>query len=636
MHRSIPPMIRRRLAFAAGFFALALAVTLGPAAAQDATGDAAMPVIVELVDLGVPGDAPVLAWLLELHEDLDNVDVLAGADLAAATVDQAGLAALNDSTSVVSVRPARQDLRLLLDESAGTIEADALHLDGMTGAGRVVAVIDSGVDADHPGLVDADLVSSVVEEACFLQGTPTTFDPGVTVAELCANGEREDLSSGAPCTKSAPTCTHGTAVAGIISGDDLTLRGIAPEAGILSFRVMALLEGDVGPGDPEFPYSAYIPEAGVLAALWQVYELRNTYDIAAVNLSLGSPPQNCSDADWEEIVGLLTDAGIAVVAASGNSGSADSIMFPACLPEVISVGATEMTGDIASFTDSSSDLDLLAPGAPIETTVIPDFDPDGFAEQSGTSFASPHVAAAFALVDETFPSSWDVARRRNLLRVAGEMITRPTASPFDTDPRFPELRLQGVVDFEPFKDAASGFWVEAADWAKFTGVSTGVGGNNFGPDQSLTRAQAVTFLWRFMGSPDHGTNSGFGDVDAEAWYAAAVTWAADVGVTTGTSFGVFSPDAIVSRAQLATFMWRTVGEPAVFFNGGFSDLPTGVFYTNAVNWMSEHGITTGTSPTTFSPDDTVTRAQMVTFEFRLADADLAWSGDVAPPELTLF
>jgi hypothetical protein len=107
-------------------------------------------------------------------------------------------------------------------------------------------------------------------------------------------------------------------------------------------------------------------------------------------------------------------------------------------------------------------------------------------------------------------------------------------------------------------------------------------------------------------------------------------------VTTGTSFGVFSPDAIVSRAQLATFMWRTVGEPAVFFNGGFSDLPTGVFYTNAVNWMSEHGITTGTSPTTFSPDDTVTRAQMVTFEFRLADADLAWSGDVAPPELTLF
>ncbi len=607
----------------------------GPAAADDDVAPAAeatTSVIVELVDLEIPGDAPVVAGLLGLGNDgVEPTAVFEELDLMAAEVTSSGLSSLRRAAGIVSVRPARTDLRLLLAESTVTVGAAALQLSGSTGAGRAVAVIDSGVDITHPGLA-----GSVIEQGCFLEGVPS-FDarPGVRVVELCANGTRSDTSA-QPCGVIPASCTHGTAVAGIISGDDATYTGVAPGADIIALRVTAVIEGLADQGDPEYPYSAYIPEAGVLAALERVYALRGTYDIAAVNLSLGGEPGSCTDAAWEDVIGRLTDAGIAVVAASGNDGWDDSITFPACLPDVISVGASTSTGTVAAFSSSSPDLDLLAPGSPVVSTVLPSFDATGFAAQQGTSFSAPHVAAAFALIGADLPPGWSVSRVRNLLRVSGEMIERVTVSPFDRDPRFPELRLEPVVAFEPFSDAGDGFWVEAADWAKVTGVSTGIGGNVFAPDLGLTRAQAVTFLWRFMGQPDFGTASGFGDVDPEAWYAPAVAWAAAVGVTTGTSPTVFSPDDVVTRAELATFMWRTAGEPVPGAISGFSDVAATDYFAVAVDWMAEHAITTGTSPTTFSPADTVTRAQMVTFEYRLADADLAWVGSVAPPDLALF
>lgn len=589
-------------------------------------------VIVDLVDGAGSDDADDVASALDDgHVGVDATGVLPELGLMAAEVTADGLAALERSGAVESVRPARQDLQLLLDDSVTTIGAADLHVDGFTGAGRVVAVLDSGVDRDHPGLD-----GSLVAEGCFLEGVPTyDNDDDVSVTELCENGTRSDTSA-EPCTTISASCTHGTAVAGVISADDETYTGVAPDAGIIALRVTAVVEGLAEPGDPEYPYRAYIPEAGVLAALEHVYALRTVHDIAAVNLSLGGTPGTCQDAVWEDVIARLNDAGIAVVAASGNQGWKSAVTFPACLPGVISVGASTNSGEVASFSNTSTELDVLAPGSPVTSTVLTDYDASGFAAQQGTSFSSPHVAAAFALVGPSLPNGWPVDRARSLIRVSGEMIERPTPSPFDHDPRFPEIRLGDLVDFEPFDDADDGFWVTAADWAKVTGVSTGVGGNRFAPDDVLTRAQAVTFLWRFMGSPDHGTDSGFDDVDPGTWYAAAVAWAAATGVTTGTSPNLFSPNAPVTRGQLATFMWRTVGEPVPSYGSGFFDVSSGAYYATAVDWMAEHALTTGTTPTTFSPDDDVTRAQMVTFEFRLADADDAWTGSVAPPELALF
>ena len=602
---------------------LAVGLAASPAAAGDVGGDTyehsgpdsieRIAVIIELADSGSTGDGLALSQAIDLDQHgIEVTGVIDRLGLVAADVTPAGLAALERSGLVESVRAARR-FRVMLDSSTATVEATSLHAAGRTGAGKVVVIIDSGVDVDHPGLI-----GSIVGEACFLEGA-------AGADEVCPDGSIRQIGPGAaePCISLPESCTHGTHVAGVVSGDDEILSGVAPDAGILALRVFAIEAGE-----------PLIPELGVLEALDYVYEMRDVHDIASVNLSLGADPLDCIDAAWEDVIARLTDAGIAVVAASGNDGFTTSISFPACLDDVVSVGATGDDGTVAGFTSSSTLLDLLAPGKAIDSTVLTAFDPSGFAEFNGTSFASPHVAAAFALVHGSQPE-FTVDRMRDLMRATGEMVTRTTANPFDHDPRFPELRLAAVVDFEPFIDADFGFWVAASDWARHTGVSTGIGGGKFSPDNQLTRAEAVTFLWRFMGEPAASPN-GFSDVPAGAWFTAAVDWAAETGVTMGLSPGIFGPGQLVSRAQVAAFMWRTAGTPPPVGSAGFVDVVGGSFYEDAVAWMAENGITTGTTPTTFSPDAVVTRAQMVTFEHRLADADNAWFGSVDPPVLALF
>lgn len=188
--------------------------------------------------------------------------------------------------------------------------------------------------------------------------------------------------------------------------------------------------------------------------------------------------------------------------------------------------------------------------------------------------------------------------------------------------------------FEPFADAGNGFWVAAADWAKHTGVSVGIGENRYGPERTLNRAQAVTFLWRVMGEPAAPSGS-FPDVPDGVYYTEPVAWAAEERITTGIA-GSFLPEDPVTRAQMATFLWRLVGSPTGSSPAGFLDVPDGQYYTDAVDWMAENGITTGTSPTEYSPDDIVTRAQMITFVWRLVNRPAAWSGAVEPPALAMF
>ncbi len=139
-----------------------------------------------------------------------------------------------------------------------------------------------------------------------------------------------------------------------------------------------------------------------------------------------------------------------------------------------------------------------------------------------------------------------------------------------------------------------------------------------------------------MGEPAASAPSGFLDVPDGTWYTPAVDWAAEAGVTTGLTPESFGPDLPVTRAQAATFLWRTAGTPNATVDDGFVDVVEGSFYEPAVAWLAEHGLTTGTTPTTFSPDDAVNRAQMVTFTHRLASAAGAWTGGVGPPERVLF
>ena len=160
------------------------------------------------------------------------------------------------------------------------------------------------------------------------------------------------------------------------------------------------------------------------------------------------------------------------------------------------------------------------------------------------------------------------------------------------------------------------------DWSGFAGmpyfgVTTGTGTTAFSPDLACTRAQVVTFLWRANGSPTPDTAANpFKDVNADSYYYQAVLWAVEQGITTGTSATTFAPDASCSRAQVATFLWRAEGSPAVSGGTAFADVADGAYYTDAVAWASGSGVTSGTSTTTFSPDMVCTRAQIVTFLYR--------------------
>ena len=172
------------------------------------------------------------------------------------------------------------------------------------------------------------------------------------------------------------------------------------------------------------------------------------------------------------------------------------------------------------------------------------------------------------------------------------------------------------VETSPFSDvSASNYYYEAVKWAQEKGITGGIGNGLFGPNQPCTRAQIVTFLWRAAGSPEPKAMSSFADVSMDAYYAKAVAWAVENGITTGTGDGKFSPDATCTRAQSVTFLFRAIGK-LVDSKAEFSDVLTDSYYANAVAWAVENGVTNGIGGGLFGPNNSCTRAQIVTFLFR--------------------
>ena len=159
------------------------------------------------------------------------------------------------------------------------------------------------------------------------------------------------------------------------------------------------------------------------------------------------------------------------------------------------------------------------------------------------------------------------------------------------------------------------YYYEAVKWAAKKGITGGIGNGLFGPNQPCTRAQIVTFLWRAAGSPEPKAMSSFADVSTDAYYAKAVAWAVENGITTGTGDGKFSPDATCTRAQSVTFLFRAIGK-LVDSKAEFSDVLADSYYANAVDWAVENGVTNGIGDGLFGPDNSCTRAQIVTFLYR--------------------
>ena len=169
-----------------------------------------------------------------------------------------------------------------------------------------------------------------------------------------------------------------------------------------------------------------------------------------------------------------------------------------------------------------------------------------------------------------------------------------------------------------FTDVKAGaYYEDAVKWAVDKAVTSGKTVTTFAPNESCTRAQAVTFLWRAAGSPEPtASEMTFTDVKADAYYYKAVLWAVENKITSGMSDTLFAPDATCSRSQIVTFLYRMQNSPESKAENPFTDVKADAYYANAVLWAVENGVTTGASATTFDPAGDCTRGQIVTFLYR--------------------
>jgi hypothetical protein len=371
-------------------------------------------------------------------------------------VDEDGLQALRNSPLVSSISENHLN-RTYLGFANSIVGADTSHNWGYTGDGQVVAVLDTGVDTDHPFLTTG---SPIVEEVCYSNGGDPADAP--SAVGVCPGGT--DFASGPGASDSdycnsvanpgGGDCDHGTHVSGIAMGRDpggadaTGFNGVAPDADLFSAQVFTVFFGDdCGPDfdPPDACTGAW--DTDVVAALDWVYGLTitggGTYDnVASVNMSLGGGQYfdvaSC-DADrptYKAAADQLVSANVAVVAASGNSQFKDSMGGPACISSIISVGATTTdwasstlpADKVAFFSNSVSFLDLLAPGFFVQSSVPvgtggcpicigPDY--NGFA---GTSMASPMVAGSWALLREANAGGSTVAGELNLLKDTGKPV----------------------------------------------------------------------------------------------------------------------------------------------------------------------------------------------------------------------
>lgn len=292
---------------------------------------------------------------------------------------------LRSTPGVTAVLP---DERFSADLTASTqtVGATTAWAGGVTGSGQTVAVIDSGVDATHPMLA-----GKVVDEACF------------SLSGNCPNGgtTQTGVGAAAPCTFDASTCPHGTHVAGIVAGASATLKGVAPGARIAAVQVFSRETVDCGGA----PSCAVAWTSDLLAGLDHVARLNRTTPVAAVNMSLGGGRYTGTcDSDEPALasaISTLRGLGVVTVVSSGNAAYLDAVASPACISSAVAVGASTRADGVASFSNSSAKLALLAPGE----RILSAWTQSQHAYASGTSQAAPHVAGAVAILRQSRPTA---------------------------------------------------------------------------------------------------------------------------------------------------------------------------------------------------------------------------------------
>jgi subtilisin family serine protease len=513
------------------------------------------------------------------------------------------------------------ELRPHLDFSLDQIHAPDVW-PSTTGTGQTVAILDTGVQANHQFFT-----GRIVHQACFAEGTIPQ-----NVGGNCPNGQASQVggSSGGPCT--AQDCDHGTHVAGIAAGDDPadTFDGVARGASIMAIRVFHNVNANTS--------SAW--GSDVLAALQHVYSQRNSFDIAAVNLSLGiglfTGTCNSFDAGaTRAAVANLFTAGIPVVASSGNDGSTTSIGFPSCVSNVISVGnvlTAKSSGNedrVNASSNASPSLDLLAPGSPIESATIDSTAPrNDTLTKSGTSMAAPHVTGSIALLTEVrseidaLPANNRVRRIHGLLDASGVCIRDPGNNLWY---RRIDIGAAATTTLSPsalFNDVRPCIWYEdAVNWLVFNGLANGYPDNTFRGDNDIIRAEFTNMLWQLFGQPATAHEHTW--TDGLPWIENALDWMADPAgpaspspLANGYPDNTFRPNNAITRGEVANMLWRAAGSPDAGSTPPFSDVPA--WLAQAVTWIADdpddggtlEPIATGYPDGTFRDRVPVTRAEV--------------------------
>ena len=387
-------------------------------------------------------------------------------------------------------------------------------------------------------------------------------------------------------------------------------------------------------------------------------EYARTHGADIINMSLGWERADSTYTFLNDMLDRLQAQGVPVICAAGNRGENADTCYPASYETTVSVSAVNSTLNFESFSNFGSSIDFAAPGSGLKMITL------GGAEKidRGTSFAAPHVTALAAdmlLCKDLSPAQlyqtlkensedlgyegrdvnygWGFPRITEFVKTAvghtwGEWAeTKPATEDAEGEETrtcvcgaaetrvTPKLPPQPPVN--PFSDVDSkDYYFAPVLWAVNSSpqITNGTTPTTFSPNASCTRAQMVTFLCRARGCPQPKTaQSPFDDVqDPEAYYYNAVLWAVENEITTGMDRTHFAPDSTVTRAQTVTFLWRLAGKSAAQAENPFADVAESSYYFAPVLWAVENNITTGMDKTHFAPDDPCTRGQIVTFLYR--------------------
>lgn len=444
------------------------------------------------------------------------------------------------------------------------IGAESAWQRGMTGNGVRVAVIDSGVNADH---ID-------------LQGVE--IEQGYNVIDH--NTDTADHQG------------HGTIITGIIAANtenSIGINGICDDVTIIPIKC--------------FEDTA----ANVKRVTEGIYLAVDDFQCDVINLSMGV---STDLSILRDAVDYAASKGVIIVSAVGNNGETapEQMNYPAAYNNVIGVGAHDQNGQVCAFSPANSSVFVTAPGEDLISLSAQEN--DGYMRVGGTSYATAHVTAMAALAKSQVPTM-TVADFRELLKRSA-VDAGPEG--YDTAYGYGMVSVPGLLrelDALPmYRDIADHWARESIEFCSKMGLLSGTGDNLFSPETSLTRAMIVSILWRMEGSPVSPEDLHFSDVPADSWFSGAVGWAAGQGIVSGYGEDRFGPDDSLTREQMAAIFYRYAAyrglvQPAEL-PGEYSDWSqVSAYAAEPLAWAVANGLVSGKTEYTIEPRSPATRAE---------------------------